>query len=61
MDKIGAARDQLATAQGYGAQRFISAATLALASLMKNGRCPGNRIAALRHFQPLDLFNSGVL
>jgi hypothetical protein len=36
-------------------------ATLALTSLMKNGRYLGNRTAALRHFQPLDLFNFGVL
>jgi hypothetical protein len=32
-----------------------------LASLMKNGRFPGNRIAALRHFQPLCFFNFGML
>jgi hypothetical protein len=61
MDKMAAMRDRLATP---GARRSMidhRRATLSLPSLMKNGRLCRNRIAALRHFQPLYLFNFGVL
>jgi hypothetical protein len=59
VDRIGAARDRLATARGAALNDQSSRS--ALASLTKNGRFLGKRIAALRHFQPLHLFNSGVL
>jgi hypothetical protein len=62
MGKIGAARGRLATAQG-AALNDPSPPHDARpsASSMKHGCFPGNRLAALRHFQPLHLFNSGVL
>jgi hypothetical protein len=61
MDKIAAVRDRLATAPVRRSTIDQRGATPALTSLMKNGRCVGNRTDALRHFQPLHLFNSGML
>jgi hypothetical protein len=60
--KIGAARDRLATARGAALNDPSPPQnTRPSASLMKNGRFAGNRLAALRYFQPLHLFNSGML
>jgi hypothetical protein len=62
MHMIGAVRDRLATARGAAALDDSSSPRDAWPSRpMKNDRFLGNRIAALRHFQPLHLFNSGVL
>jgi hypothetical protein len=61
MGKIGAARDRLATARGAALNDSSPSRARPSASLMKNGHFLGNRTAALRHFQPLHLFNSEVL
>jgi hypothetical protein len=57
---MAAMRDTLATA--VRARNDSSPPRNAgFSSLTKNGRFPGNRIAALRHFQPLRFFNFGML